>query len=106
MENSIPFTDSSDRTPSEIPYLSENIRVRVLPKSERGDRARDAAGNWQDYKSNFQKAGGYKSADEVVIKPGEKFLSNREYADWTGSLRVSARLQLRSVILEISASIQ
>jgi HNH endonuclease len=51
---------------------------------------------------NVQKSGGYKSTVEVDIKPGEEFISSREYTDPT---RFSARIKAAATALRDSGNL-
>jgi hypothetical protein len=75
--------DSSDRTRSEIPYLRNVATSEFYTKVREAIEREMPLDTEKIVECNFQKAGGYELAVEVVIKPGEEFLSDREYRDWT-----------------------
>jgi hypothetical protein len=76
MVNLIPSTDSSDLTPSEIPHLRNRSASEFYPKVREVIEREMPLDPGKTIVCNFQKVGGYELAVEVIIKPGEEFVSN------------------------------
>jgi hypothetical protein len=87
---------SSHRNPSEIPYLKNTATSEFYgPVKEVIEREMQLDPG-KTIECKFQKLGGYESAVEVIIEPGEEFISNREYRDWT---RFPARIRAAATAL-------
>lgn len=87
---------SSHRHPSEIPYLRNTATSDFYAQVQEVIEREMPLDPGKTIVWNFQKTGGYELAVEVIIKPGEEFVSNREYRDPT---RFPARIRAAATAL-------
>jgi hypothetical protein len=87
---------SRHRNPSEIPYLRNTATSEFYGQVKEVIEREMPLDPGNTIVCNLQKTGGYELAVEVIIKPGEEFVSNREYRDPT---RFPARIRAAATAL-------
>jgi hypothetical protein len=95
------MSDSIDRKPFDIPYLSNVSRSNFYPKVREVIEREMPIDVGKTVECNLQKPGGYELAVDVVIKPGEEFQSDRGYRD---STRFPARIRAAATALRDSGN--
>ena len=83
---------SSDKKSFDIPYLRKTTRSEFYKEVKEIVECRMQLKTGRTIEFNLRKPGGYESAVELIIKQGEEFKSDREYADSTRVPAEAARL--------------